>query len=237
MDLEGKVVVIAGANSGVGKATAKRLVKAGAKVVLVGRNLSRLSTTAAEAGLMNEDWLGIEADLTKEEGAQIVLQTTLDKFGRADILFNFVGGWLGGDLISETPAEKMETMIQNHIWTSFFLIKVFSKHFLQQDWGRVAIVSSPSAELTPAKTAPYSVSRAGEEALMMTLANEFKGTNATANVVRVRTIDDDHLRIKNPSEKNQGWTLPEEIAAMLEFLCSEEGGRINGAIIPLYGGQ
>jgi len=237
MDLEGKVVVIAGANSGVGKATAKRLVKAGAKVVLVGRNLSRLSTTAAEAGLMNEDWLGIEADLTKEEGAQIVLQTTLDKFGRADILFNFVGGWLGGDLISETPAEKMETMIQNHIWTSFFLAKVFSQNFLQQNWGRLAIVSSPSVEETPAKSAPYTVSRAGEEALLKTLANEVKGTGVTANVIRVRTIDDDHLRLKEPSEKNQSWALPEEIAAMLEFLCSEEGGRINGAIIPLYGGS
>lgn len=71
---------------------------------------------------------------------------------------------------------------------------------------------------------------------MMTLANEVKGTGVTANVIRVRTIDDDHLRVKEPSEKNWGWTLPEEIASMLEFLCTEEGGRINGTIIPMYGG-
>jgi NAD(P)-dependent dehydrogenase (short-subunit alcohol dehydrogenase family) len=235
MDLEGKVAIIAGANSGVGKATARRFTEAGAKVVLVGRNLNRLQATAEEAGLKNDRWMGVEADLTKEDGAQTVLKTSLDKFGRADVLFNFVGGWLGGDLISDTPAEKLETMIQNHIWSSFFLVKVFSKHFLQQNWGRVAIVSSPSAEETPAKSSPYSVSRAGEEALIMTLANEVKGTGVTANVIRVRTIDDDHLREKEPSDKNWGWTQPEEIAGMLEYLSTEEGGRANGAIIPLYG--
>ena len=235
MGLEGMVAIIAGANSGVGKATARRFTEAGARVVLVGRDLNRLQATAEEAGLKNDQWMGVEADLTKEEGAQTVLKSSLDRFGQADILFNFVGGRLGGDLISDTPAEKLETMIQNHIWSSFFLVKVFSKHFLQQNWGRVAIVSSPSAEEAPGKAAPYSVSRAGEEALLMTLANEVKGTGVTSNVIRVRTIDDDHLRFKEPSEKNWGWTQPEEIAEMLIFLCSEEGGRINGAIIPLYG--
>lgn len=69
----------------------------------------------------------------------------------------------------------------------------------------------------------------------MTLANEVKGTGVTANVIRVRTIDDDHLREKEPSDKNWGWTQPEEIAGMLEYLSTEEGGRANGAIIPLYG--
>ena len=237
MGLEGKVAIIAGVNSGVGKATARRFTQAGAKVVLVGRNLMRLKSTAEEVGLKNEDWVGVEADLTKEVGSQAVIKASLERFGRADILFNFVGGWLGGELISDTPAEKLETMIQNHIWSSFFLAKVFSQHFLQQNWGRMAIVSSPSASETPAKAGPYSIARAGEEALLKTLANEFKGTGATSNVIRVRTIDDDHLREKEPSEKNRGWTLPEEIAEMLIFLCSEEGGRINGAIIPMYGGR
>jgi meso-butanediol dehydrogenase/(S,S)-butanediol dehydrogenase/diacetyl reductase len=236
MDLKGKVAIIAGANSGVGKATAKRFTESGAKVVLVGRNRERMDAIAKELELDKGQWVSVQADLTKEEGAQEVFKAALDEYGRADVLFNFVGGWLGGDAIYETPADKMEMMIRNHIWTSFYLVKTFSKHFLDKSWGRVAIVSSPSAEETPAKSSPYSVSRAGEEALMMTLANEVKGTRVTVNVIRVRTIDDDHLRVKEPSEKNWGWTLPEEIASMLEFLCTEEGGRINGTIIPMYGG-
>ncbi len=236
MHLNGKVAVIAGANSGVGKATARRFTAAGAKVVLVGRSSARLESAAQAAGLKDGEWLPVEADLAKEEGAHSVLKAALGGLGRADMLFNFVGGWHGGESIWETSAERMETMVRNHIWSSFFLVKVFSRHFLEQDWGRVAIVSSPSASETPAKTAPYSVSRAGEETLIKTLANEVRGTGVTANVIRVRTIDDDHLREKEPGEKNRGWTLPEEIAEMLLFLCTPAGGRINGAIIPLYGG-
>ncbi len=235
MNLSGKVVVIAGANSGVGKATAQRFSTENAKVVLVSRNIDHLKSVATEAGLSDDQWLGIEADLTKEESAQRVLDETLEKFGRADILFNFVGGRMGGNPLGQTPAASLEKMIQNHIWSTFFLAKVFSPHFLQQNWGRMAIVSSPSAAETPAGAAPYSVARAGEEALIITMANEVKGTKVTANVLRVRTIDDDHLREKEPSEKNRGWTTPEEIAATLEYLCTEEGGRINGAIIPMYG--
>ena len=236
MHLNGKVAVIAGANSGVGKATAKRFTAAGAKVALVGRSSARLASAAQAAGLKDGEWLAVEADLAKEEGAHSVLTSALGGLGRADILFNFVGGWLGGKPVWETSAESMQEMIRNHIWSTFFLAKVFSRHFLEQGWGRVAIVSSPSASEAPAKTAPYSVSRAGEETLIKTLANEVKGTGVTANIIRVRAIDVDHLREKEPGEKNRGWTLPEEIAEMLLFLCTPAGGRINGAVIPLYGG-
>jgi NAD(P)-dependent dehydrogenase (short-subunit alcohol dehydrogenase family) len=236
MTFEYRVVIIAGANSGVGMATAKGFAKSGAIVVLVGRKMAALAKIAKEAGLEEGRWMGIETDLTKEEGAQKLIHAVIETYGHADVLFNFVGGWLGGEPVWKTPSEKLEIMIQNHIWSSFFLVKVFSPYFLEQNWGRIAIVSSPSAEETPAKSAPYSVSRAGEEALLKTLSNEVMGTGVTVNVVRVRTIDDDHLRLKEPSEKNREWTLPEEIAEMLLFLCTEEGGRINGAILPLYGG-
>jgi 3-oxoacyl-[acyl-carrier protein] reductase len=107
---------------------------------------------------------------------------------------------------------------------------------MEKGWGRMAIVSSPSAEEAPARGLPYSVSRAGEEAILKTLAHEVKGTSVTANVVRVRTIDDTHSREKEASQNNKFWTTPEEIAAMLEFLCTNEGGRINGAVLPMYAG-
>ena len=97
MKLENRVVIIAGANSGVGKATAKRFSEAGAKVVLVGRSVPRLEGIAKEAGLEAGRWIGVDTDLTKEDGAQMVIKEALDKFGKADILINFVGGWLGGE--------------------------------------------------------------------------------------------------------------------------------------------
>ena len=70
---------------------------------------------------------------------------------------------------------------------------------------------------------------------MLTLAEEYKGTGVTANVLRVRTIDVKHERDTDPSPKTASWTTPEEIAAAILYLCSNEAGMVNGARIPLYG--
>lgn len=72
---------------------------------------------------------------------------------------------------------------------------------------------------------------------MLTLSEELKNTGVTANILRVRSIDVEHQREREPSPKNASWTTPEEIAAALLYLCSEEANRVNGARIPLYGGQ
>ncbi|HUV15107.1 MAG TPA: SDR family oxidoreductase [Pelolinea sp.] len=235
MSLENKVAVITGVNSGVGRAVARRFAERGARLVLVGRSAERLDVIGKELELPEGRWLPVEADLSQPDAAQKVLDASVKKFGRADILFNFVGGWLGGEPISETPAEKLETMLRQHVWSTFYLAKVFSAHMKSNGWGRMAVISSPSAANPPAKSAPYSTAKAALEALMATLAEEMKGAGVTANVVRVRIIDEDHQREKNPSAENASWTTPEEISAALEYLCSEEGGTVNGARIPLYG--
>lgn len=73
------------------------------------------------------------------------------------------------------------------------------------------------------------------EALILSLAQEIKGTGVTANLVLVKTIDVAHQRQINPSQENKGWTTPEEISATLLYLCAEGAGVINGARIPLFG--
>jgi len=72
--------------------------------------------------------------------------------------------------------------------------------------------------------------------LMLTLAKELAGSGVTANVLQVRTIDASHERDREPTPQNASWTTPEEIAATISYLCSEEARVINGARIPLYGG-
>ena len=72
---------------------------------------------------------------------------------------------------------------------------------------------------------------------MLTLAEELKHSGVTANVLRVKTIDVQHERQHQPSPKNASWTTPEEIAAAIIYLCSDEAQQVNGARLPLYGGQ
>ena len=125
-------------------------------------------------------------------------------------------------------------MIQQHLWTTFYLSQVFGPHLVARGWGRMIVVSSPFAAAPPANGAPYAIGKAAQEALMLTLAEEFKGTGVTANILRVRTIDSRHEREARPSSKTVSWTTPEEIASAVLYLCSDEAGIVNGARIPLY---
>ena len=103
-------------------------------------------------------------------------------------------------------------------------------------WGRFLVISSPRALDPRGNSAAYAVGKAGEEVLTLSLAQELKDTGVTANIILVRTIDVEHKRDRQPTPENASWTTPEEIAAAVMYLCSDEARMVNGARIPLYGG-
>jgi NAD(P)-dependent dehydrogenase (short-subunit alcohol dehydrogenase family) len=103
------------------------------------------------------------------------------------------------------------------------------------NWGRIIIVSSPSATQPPEKGAPYAIAKAAQETLILALAQELRGTGVTANILQVRTIDARHEREREHTPQHASWTTPEEIAAALLYLCSEEAQTVSGVRIPLYG--
>lgn len=159
----------------------------------------------------------------------------IEKFDRAEILVHAVGGWTGGRPVVRTPAEAVTEMLQQHLWTTFHVAQAFAPHLMSNGWGRMIVVSSPDASNPPAQSAPYAIGKAAEEALVLTLAKELRGSGVTANVLEVRTIEAEHPRDHERPPANAAGTTPEEIAAMILYLCSEEAGIVNGARIPLFG--
>jgi len=235
MAIQNKVTVISGATGGLGRVVAREFAAQGAKLVLVGTNAERLAQLVTELKLNPESYVTVVADLTQSGAAQEVLEAALAKFGRVDILFNFIGGWIAGKPVSEVAPQEVENMLAQHFWTSFNLAQAFIPHMLENHWGRYVVISTPGVGAPPANSLPYTVGKAAEETLMLTLAEELKHTGVTANVLRVRSIDVEHKREHEPSPKNASWTTPEEIAAALLYLCSDEANRVSGARIPLYG--
>ena len=235
MAIQNKVTVISGATGGLGRVVAREFAEQGAKLVLVGTNAERLAQLVAELKLNPESYATVVADLTQSGAAQEVLEAALAKFGRVDILFNFIGGWIAGKPVSEVAPQEVGNMLAQHFWTSFNLAQAFIPHMLENHWGRYVVISTPGVGAPPANSLPYTVGKAAEETLMLTLAEELKHTGVTANVLRVRSIDVEHKREHEPSPKNASWTTPEEIAAALLYLCSDEANRVSGARIPLYG--
>ena len=110
MDIKGKVVIVTGASSGIGEATARQFAREGAKVVLAARRVDRLEALAEEITSMGTgaETLVVQADLSKLEDIQSLIKQTLEKFGRIDVLVNNAGfgrlGWL--EIAQPNPGPK-----------------------------------------------------------------------------------------------------------------------------------
>jgi NAD(P)-dependent dehydrogenase (short-subunit alcohol dehydrogenase family) len=235
MSLNDRVVVITGATGGLGKVVSHQVAHAGSQLVLVGTNPEKLALLKSELDLPEERVLLFAANLTQPDTAIKLNQAVLDKFGRVDILLHFVGGWIGGKPLAQVTKEDISIMLDQHVLSTYYFLQAFVPGLLKNGWGRIIVISSPVVGNPPANNAPYTIGKSGEEALVLTIAEELKYSGVTANIIRVRTIDIKHERDSSPTTKNASWTTPEEIWSTIEHLCSDEAVVINGARLPLYG--
>jgi NAD(P)-dependent dehydrogenase (short-subunit alcohol dehydrogenase family) len=230
-----RVVLITGATGGLGRVATATFAAAGAKVGLVGTDRGRLDALAADLHLKTDTWAAAEADLRDAAAADRAVAEIAKRFGRIDVVLHVVGGWSGGTKIAELDPTEMRGMLDQHVWTTLHVARAAVPGMVERGWGRFIAVSSTVALEGTSGMASYAVAKAGEEALLRTLAREVAGTGVTANVLVVRKIDTDHERDTAPSPRNATWATPEELAAAAVFLCTDEASVINGARIPLTG--
>lgn len=235
MDFKDRVVVITGATGGLGRVAARQFGQAGARLALFSTNEDNLRALSAELALPPEQVMTAALNFIDPLAGEQALEKTLERFSQADILLHLVGGWVGGKPLVEVTPGQVESMLNQHVWSTFYLARAFLPHFLARSWGRLLIISSPNAGIPRAKSAPYAAAKAAQENLLLTIAQEVKGSGVTANILRVSTIDVQHERLHHPSRENAAWTTPEEICAAMFYLCSPQAEQVNGAILPLYG--
>ncbi len=143
-------------------------------------------------------------------------------------MIHLVGGWVGGKTIPESSRDDLEFMLNQHVWTTFNLFQSFVPKIASSNWGRVIIVSQPVTVKPAAKSAIYAAAKSAQESLALTLAEEFKDSGLTANIIHVKAID-----IKGNALREG--TSPAEIVSAMIYLFSEEANKINGVRLPLYG--
>jgi NAD(P)-dependent dehydrogenase (short-subunit alcohol dehydrogenase family) len=235
MEVEHRTAIITGATGILGAFAAQTLAKKGFNLALLDRNPDRLAMLVNSIRLPESCILARNTDLLNPVDTVSAAEATVTKFGRVDVLMHLIGGWTGGKTLVEAPEADLEFMLNQHIRSSFHVIKAFVPYLVQNGWGRVIMITSPFASRPGSKGGPYSAGKAGQEALMMTLAQELKGTGVTANMIQVKTIDVKRAKVSDASPENAAWSTPEEITASILYLLSEEANTINGAKIPLYG--
>jgi NAD(P)-dependent dehydrogenase (short-subunit alcohol dehydrogenase family) len=237
VSLKDRVIVITGATGGLGKVVAATFAQAGASLALLSSDMTKLSERAQSLASSPAQISTHAVNLTDAAATSAAAEAVMARHQRVDALLHLVGGWSGGTPLAEVASADVASMLGQHVWTTFHLIQAFVPHLVQNGWGRVVAVSSPLATTPPAKGGPYAFAKAAEETMVLTLAHELQGTGVTANVLQVRTIDVRHERETSPTPKNASWTTPEEIAAAMRYLCSDEAQIISGARIPLFGGH
>lgn len=223
--MENRVFVITGATGGLGQVAAHAFAEQGASLALLSTDQDKLDALARDLNFPSDRILTHAVDLLDPDAVRNSAEAVSAKFGRVDALIHLVGGWTGGRTIAQSDADEFKFMLDQHAWTTIYLLQAFSPKLIANGWGRVIAVTSPLATSPSAKMGAYAVGKAAQEILLMTLADEFKGTGITANVIQVKSID-----VKGT---NKG-TAPREIIAAMLYLCSDEAGKVNGARMPLF---
>lgn len=233
MALKDRVVAIAGAAGGLGPTVARHFAEAGARLAVAGRNKADLDTLLDSLALSPERRLASAVDLVDPDSARRWAAEVVSVFGKVDVVLHLVGGYRGGTAIADIPPEDWKFIADSLIATALNVARAFAGPLAVNGWGRFIAVTSPYARKPTAKRAVYAMGKAATDALILALADELKGTGATANAVSAFSILTPEARAAEPGKPIGKAALAEEIACAMLFLCSEEAGAINGEILPL----
>ena len=226
----GKTALIAGGTGGLGRAVSLAFLGEGTNVHVtyrVDEEFSSLKKSVGETPQLQ----GRRVDVTSEnETAELVRN-----IGAIDIMVNCVGAYAGGSPLWKTEVNVFEKMLDLNLRSGFILSRSVVPVMLNRHSGAIVNVSSRAAIDHAAGGGAYAASKAAALAMMDSLAADLNGSGVRANTVLPSIIDTEANRRAMPKANFAAWPKPEEIAAVILFLCSEDAKLIHGAAVPVYG--
>ena len=248
-ELEGKVALVTGASSGIGRATALRFAEEGARVVLVGRARKALAAAAAECDAAGGEAFAVVADVTTKAGAERAVRETIDDFDALDILVN-AAGILANGTIETTSLEAWDEMLDVNLRAVFNLMRLAVPHLVERR-GNVVNVSSVTGLRAFPGVLAYCVSKAGVDQLTRCAALELAPKGVRVNAVNPGVVVTEVHRRGGMSDENYEKFLEHsktthplgrvgharEVAELILFLASERAAWITGATYSIDGGR
>jgi len=249
MNIEGKVAIITGASSGIGRATAIRFAEEKAKLVLCGRNEKALKKLAQEIKRENTICEIFSADLTDEIQTKALINFAINKFEAIDILVN-AAGIIGSGTIENTTLADWDYMMNINL-RAIFMLSQAALPYLMQSKGNIVNVSSVTGLRAFPNVLAYCVSKAGVDQLTRCAALELAPKGVRVNAVNPGVTFTQLHRNSGMNEESYQAFLehskathplgrvgkPEEIADLILFLASPKASWITGATYSIDGGR
>jgi 3-oxoacyl-[acyl-carrier protein] reductase len=242
--MAGKVALVTGASRGIGRAVALRLATDGMDVVVNYLNeAAKAARVVEEIEESGARALSFQADVSRESEVSAMLDAVRQALGPIDILVNNAGIYRRSTL-EELTADAWEETLQVNLKGSFLCARGAARDMVRSGWGRIVNLSSQIGFLGTEHGAHYAASKAGIVGLTKSLARELAPHGITVNAVAPGAIETDIIGGDTPevrARRNEAIPLgrvgqPEEVAAVVAFLCSEDAAYITGETIHVNGG-
>ncbi len=234
-DFKDKVVMITGASGNLGGAVAQVFRAGEARLVLIDRHRELIEKAFPNLIDTPDRFFNPSADLTKPEDVQAVVQQTVDRFGRIDVLVHTVGGFRAGTPLHETPLETFEFMIRLNASTVFITNQAVIPQMIKQGSGKIINVAAGAGLAGRPKMAAYSASKAAVIRLTESASAEVKAQGINVNCILPGTIDTPQNREAMPKADFAKWVQPESLADVIAFLASDAARDVHGTAVPVYG--
>ncbi|MFI5015554.1 MAG: SDR family NAD(P)-dependent oxidoreductase [Hyphomicrobiales bacterium] len=242
IDLAQRIAVITGGSGGIGLATAQRMAQSGARIVLWDRDQASL----AEALRALPDAVCVAVDVTDEAEVERATEGVVSRFGRIDILVNAAGVTSTRLAVTEFPLDLWRKLIEVNLTGTFLVCRGVVKEMQKANSGRIVNLASVAGKEGNPFSSGYSAAKAGVIAFTKSLAKELAGTEIRVNCVAPAIIATKNLYYDMPEERQRTWVSrvplgrpgrPEEVAAMIAWLASDECSFTTGAAFDLSGGR
>ena len=226
--MEGKVVLVTGADGGLGRYVTQSFLDHGATVIGTSRKVK-------QSDFSSESFTALPAQISSREDAQGLVDQVVARFSSLDVLAHTVGGFAGSQSIADTDDATFQRMFDLNLNSVFHVLRATIPVMRQIGKGRIIAIGSRAALEPGAGVGAYSASKAAMVSLIRTVALENKDAGLRANVILPGTMDTLANRKAMPNADFSKWVKPGAVASLITWLASDAGKDVNGAVIPVYG--
>ena len=250
MRLAGKVAVVTGAGSGMGRATALLFAREGAIVVGSDIDPARIEAVTAEATAAGGKMIGVVGDISKREDAEALVQRAIDEFGKLDILVNNAGVMDMMEGVANFKDETYERVFGVNVYGPFVTSRAAVRHMKERGGGAIVNVASVAAVTGASAGAVYTASKHALLGLSRNTAYAYAPFGIRCNTLIVGGVDTNIMAGADPARfdhealaqygkwhaANPRTLKPEEVANLILFLASDEASGVNGAEVAVDAG-